>query len=131
MYLRQKICFSYKVIFNFIFNFILPRVYTDYLIRKVIILLNNNASIQTGVLFLPFLTRCCHCTDEVSLRQCLQTNMSSFSGPSGVLLYLYSIVLTKVRYTIYRKNFFLFVVKNVFILSWHYHKTTIKNCYCN
>ncbi|WAQ94853.1 MINY3-like protein, partial [Mya arenaria] len=39
--------------------------------------------------------RCTKCESEASVRKCLRENISAFTGPSGVLLYLYSIVLTK------------------------------------
>ena len=40
--------------------------------------------------------RICDCPDETSTIKCLQHNMGDWKGPFGVLLFLYSIVLTKV-----------------------------------
>ncbi|KAL4222623.1 hypothetical protein ACF0H5_018664 [Mactra antiquata] len=39
--------------------------------------------------------RCTKCSDTESLREKMKSNISSFMGTSGVLLYLYSIIITK------------------------------------
>lgn len=39
--------------------------------------------------------RCTKCSDEAMMRRNVRTNMSEFMGPSGVLLYLYSVIITK------------------------------------
>ncbi|KAH3706078.1 ubiquitin carboxyl-terminal hydrolase MINDY-3-like [Dreissena polymorpha] len=39
--------------------------------------------------------RCSKCYDEVSLKKCVAAKIKGFSGTSGVLLYLYSVILTK------------------------------------
>ena len=36
------------------------------------------------------------CIDEVSTVDCLRQNLDDLEGPFGVLLFLYSVVLTKV-----------------------------------
>lgn len=39
--------------------------------------------------------RCTNCSDEETMRRIVKTNIAGFMGVSGVLLYLYSIVITK------------------------------------
>ena len=45
--------------------------------------------------------RVCHCSDLGSTIRCIRENLSDFFSSFGVLLFLYSVVLTKVRNDIY------------------------------
>ena len=50
------------------------------------------------ILILLFLHSVCSCADESSTVQCLNDNFRDFIGPFGILLFLYSVILTKVMY---------------------------------
>ena len=48
----------------------------------------------------PHPRRICDCPDKSSTIKCLEHNMADWKGPFGVLLFLYSIVLTKVCFSL-------------------------------
>ena len=51
-------------------------------------------------LFVLFFYRCTKCENEDDLRTYIKSNLGMFKDTFGVVLYLYSIVLTKVCYII-------------------------------
>ena len=49
-----------------------------------------------------------------SLQSHLETHLDRYKAQYGVLLFLYSVILTKVRFTIYVLNLFILVSYNLY-----------------